>query len=81
VLAVTDVALGPAVRDEGLLVLAPVEELAVAGMAGPADLGDARDLRRERGVIAVAIVAGRRAEVAALEQGNTPPPDSPARHA
>src|SRR5574342_695286 len=42
VLPVTDVAFGPAVREERLLVLAAVEELAVARMAGAADLRNAR---------------------------------------
>src|SRR5574342_530203 len=49
---VTDVAFGPAVREERLLVLAAVEELAVARMAGAADLRNARHFRRERGVVA-----------------------------
>ena len=68
VLPVTLLALRPVVLLERLLVLAPVEERAVLGMAGPADLRDRGHRGRHRRVVAMAAVAGRSAQVALLEE-------------
>src|SRR6185503_18020996 len=67
-IAVTHAALGPAVPLERDFVRAAVEQHSVTRVARTADLRDARDLGRHRGMVAVTVVACRRADVAAFEQ-------------
>ena len=62
-------ALGPVMLVEGLLVFAAVEQTRVGRVTKTATATHARDTGRAGGVIAVTIVAGGRAEIAALQQG------------
>src|ERR1019366_912430 len=57
VLPMTRFALGPAVRQESLLVRAAVEEAAVGGVARAADLRHELRVRRQRRVVSMAAVA------------------------
>lgn len=61
-------ALRPVVLIERLLVFASVEQTGVRGVAETAAAADLRDARRAGGVVAMAGVTRRRAEIAAYEQ-------------
>ncbi len=61
-------ALGPVVLIEGMLVFAAVKQAGIGRVANTAAPADLRDAGRACSVIAVAGVAGRRAEVTAHEQ-------------
>src|ERR1044071_1644835 len=61
-------ALGPFVLLEGLLVFAAVKQAGIARVTEAATLAHARQTHGHGSVVAVAIVARRRAQIAALQQ-------------
>src|SRR6266702_3178096 len=65
---VTLPALGPFVLLEGLLVFAAVKQAGIARVAETTALTHARQTDRHGGVIAVTVVARRRAQIASLQQ-------------
>src|SRR5438309_1186460 len=61
-------ALGPFVLLESLLVFAAIKQAGVARVAETAALAHARQANRHSGMVAVTVVARRRAQIASLQQ-------------